>query len=157
MALRFEWVDGSEPDQLQVTRELFNEYQAELGIDLCFQGFQEELAKLPGKYGPPGGALLLVYEDEDPVACGAIRDLGDGYVEVKRLYVRPSYRGSGLGRRITDLLLDRARAFGYRVVRLDTLRRLAKAVTMYESMGFQEIAPYNENPEADIVYFERPL
>jgi len=157
MHLDFVWVNSDNVASVSDAKTLFEEYQLELGIDLCFQGFQEELAKLPGKYGPPGGALLLVYEGDLPVACGAIRDLGDGYAELKRLYVRPAYRGVGLGKRITHALQDRARAFGYLILRLDTLRRLEPALTMYKSLGFEETAPYNENPEEDIVYLQQAL
>jgi GNAT superfamily N-acetyltransferase len=138
-------------------QRLFRIYQEGLGIDLDFQGFEHELATLPGKYGPPGGALVVVYDGEDAIACGALKDLGDGIAEVKRLYVAPSHRGNGLGRTITERLMDRARSMGYHTVRLDTLRRLEAAVSLYRRMGFQEIAPYNFNPEPDIVYLERPL
>jgi putative acetyltransferase len=157
MHLENVWVQEGNTAGIEHAREMFEEYQTELGIDLCFQGFQEELAKLPGKYGPPGGALLLVYHEEVSIACGALRDLGDGFAELKRLYVRPAYRGVGLGRQITQTLLDRARAFGYVVLRLDTLRRLEPALALYKSMEFTETAPYNENPEDDIVYLQRTL
>ena len=126
-------------------------------MDICFLGFHVELAKLPGKYGPPGGALLVVYSGDQPVACGAIRDLGDGFAELKRLYVRSAFRGTGQGREITVSLMDRARAFGYLVLRLDTLRRLEPALALYKALGFTETAPYNENPEDDIVYLELKL
>jgi GNAT superfamily N-acetyltransferase len=157
MPLSFVWIQDGNATGLADAREMFEEYQRELGVDLSFQGFQDELAKLPGKYGSPGGALLLVYDDRVPAACGAIKDLGDGFAELKRLYVRPQFRGIGLGKQITETLMDRALAFGYLKLRLDTLRRLEPALALYSSLGFAETAPYNENPEDDIVYLERTL
>ena len=155
--LIYEWLDSSQHPLIPIARELFQEYSRELGIDLCFQGFAEELATLPGKYAPPRGGLLVVLEDDEPIACGALRELESELVELKRIYVRPDYRGHGLGLAITLGLMDKARATGYRRVRLDTLRRLEPAVKLYASLGFVEIEPYNFNPEPDIVYLERPL
>ena len=141
-----------------MVREMFEEYQTELGIDLCFQGFQDELEGLPGKYGPPRGALMLVLDGEAVAACGALRDLGDDIAELKRLYVRPGYRGSGLGRRVTQVLMDRARELEYRLLRLDTLRTLTAALSLYRSLGFEETEPYNDGAAGlDIVYLERRL
>lgn len=142
---------------LTVVRELFEEYQTELAVDLCFQGWTEELNGLPGKYAPPSGCLLLIYDGHEPVGCGALRDLGDGVCEMKRLYLRPSQRGSGLGREVSEKLMQRARELGYARIRLDTLRRLVPAIKLYQALGFEEIEPYNYNPEDDIVYFEREL
>lgn len=156
MPLETAWIGTGDP-RLPHVREMFEEYQAELGIDLCFQGFQEELAALPGKYGPPRGALMLVYDIDTPAACGALRDLGNDIAELKRLYVRPAYRGSGLGRRVTVALMDRARELEYRLLRLDTLRRLEPAVSLYKSLGFAETAPFNDPGGNDVVYFELPL
>jgi len=155
--LTFEAIDGPGHPLTPVARELFEEYAAELGVDLCFQGFSTELAELPGKYAPPGGVLYVILDGEAPVACGALRPLDERTCELKRIYVRPSHRGSGLGRRITLDLMNRGREIGYVVVRLDTMRRLGAAVKLYESLGFVEIEAYNFNPEPDIAYFERPL
>jgi GNAT superfamily N-acetyltransferase len=154
--MTFRWLKDA-PDLVGSVREVFVEYQAELGIDLCFQDFEEELAGLPGKYGPPRGAILLVFDGDLLAACGALRDLGDDVAEIKRLYVRPEFRRKGFARRISVQLLDQARDFGYADVRLDTLRRLAGARELYESLGFAEIEPYNFNPEPDIVYMELRL
>lgn len=154
--MTFSWIGEGDP-RLAAVRELFEEYQRGLGVDLGFQGFQAELARLPGKYGPPGGALLLVEEEGRPAACGALWPLSDAVCELKRIYVRPEWRGQSLGRAISEALMERARALGYATVRLDTLRRLAPALTLYRSLGFEEVAPYNFNPEPDIVYLERPL
>jgi putative acetyltransferase len=147
---------GDEPE-IGETRELFLEYQRELGIDLCFQGFEGELASLPGKYGPPSGQLVLVKELGRAVACGALRDLGDGVCEIKRIYVRPEARRRGLAREISEWLMGCARSAGYVRVRLDTLRRLTGALELYRRLGFEEIEAYNFNPEPDIVYMERGL
>ncbi|MFI5386699.1 MAG: GNAT family N-acetyltransferase [Fimbriimonadales bacterium] len=155
--MEFVAVGPSDPERIATSRELFLEYQRELGVDLCFQGFEEELRTLPGKYSPPSGRLLLVYEEGRPIACGALRDLGDGVCEIKRIYVRPEARRRGLARTISNRLLDFGRETGYRTVKLDTLRRLTGAIELYEQLGFRFIEPYNFNPEPDIVYMERTL
>ena len=138
-------------------RALFEEYAAELGVDLCFQGFPTELAELPGKYAPPRGVLFIVLDDGAPIACGALRNLGELACELKRIYVRPSHRGTGLGRRITVDLMQRAKDIGYSIVRLDTLGKLTAAQSLYRSLGFREVDPFNLDPGLGIVYFERPI
>ncbi|MEZ0326511.1 MAG: GNAT family N-acetyltransferase [Fimbriimonas sp.] len=143
--------------QLDEIRAMLDEYEAELAVDLCFQKFEEERASLPGRYAPPSGALLVALDGEEVVGCGALRDLGDGICEIKRMYIRPPHRKNGLGRRILDELINRAKTIGYTTVRLDTLARLTPALALYESSGFLRIEPYNYNPEADIVYLEKPL
>lgn len=158
MATTFDlWFVGAEG--ADAARELFLEYQEGLGVDLCFQSFEEELAGLPGKYAEPRGALLLVYSDAgELVGCGALRPLDEPSVcELKRIYVRSAFRGHGLGRLISEALMDRAKEIGYRTVRLDTLARLTSAIKIYRDLGFTEIPAYNYNPEDDIVYFERSL
>lgn len=150
-------VGAEDRELIEVARELFREYQRELGIDLCFQSFDEELASLPGKYARPAGLLLLAHDDGEPVACGAVRDLGEDVCEIKRIYVRPRARRRGLARTISEHLMDFGRTAGYRTVRLDTLRRLTGALALYHDLGFSETRPYNFNPEPDIVYMERPL
>ncbi len=148
------WVT-TDPGDLYQTRALFEEYHVELGVDLCFQGFQEELETLPGRYAPPSGALLMLLDGDQIAGCGALRDLGDGIAEVKRMMVRPDFRGKGFGRAILLALLEKAKELGYTKVRLDTLRRLTAAINLYQAEGFTEIPPYNPNPEPDIVYLER--
>ncbi len=134
---------------------MFVEYaKRELGVDLCFQGFETELAELPAKYGPPRGVLLVVLDDGAPIACGALHPLEESICELKRIYIRPTHRGRGLGRTITLDLMDRSRALGYTIVRLDTLARLKPANQLYRSLGFTETEPYNFNPEDDIVYLK---
>ncbi len=142
---------------MPVVKDLFTEYEAELAIDLCFQDFQSELQNLPGKYSLPEGVLLLVTDETGAIACGALRKMDETACELKRIYVRPSHRGLGLGRQITIRLIDAAEERGYKIVRLDTLRRLIPANGLYASLGFTEIEPFNVNPEADVAYFERQV
>lgn len=150
-------VGPDDSSRIATVRELFLEYQAELGIDLCFQGFEEELAGLPGKYAAPSGRLLLALDGSRAIGCGAVRDLGDAVCELKRIYVRPEARRRGLARLLSEELIAFGFAAGYQRMRLDTLKRLAGAIDLYRHLGFSEIEPYNFNPEPDIVYMERNL
>jgi GNAT superfamily N-acetyltransferase len=137
-------------------RELFREYAAWLAVDLCFQDFDQELATLPGKYAPPRGRLFLA--GDDPVGCIALRPLDEeGVGEVKRLYVRPAARGSGLGRRLVETVLSHARAIGYRELRLDTADWMSDAVRLYAKLGFRECPPYYHNPMPGVVYMSLVL
>lgn len=146
------------PVELPAVRALFLEYAESLGFSLCFQGFDREVADLPGAYAPPHGALLLVLRDGAPVGCGALRPLGAGTGELKRIYLRPAARGTGLGRRITEALLSRAASLGHRRVVLDTIvGKMDAAIALYRSLGFSEIAPYTENPVPGALFLGRDL
>ncbi len=143
---------------IQQVRELFEEYAAWLGINLCFQNFDKELAGLPGDYAPPSGRLFLAAEDDKVMGCVALRKIGDGIGEMKRLYVRPAFRGRGLGRTLTEKLIAEASSLGYQRIRLDTLPgKMEQAVALYRSLGFQEIAPYYQNPVAGASFMELVL
>ncbi len=139
-------------------RELFVEYAQSLGFSLCFQNFDEELAGLPGDYSPPEGRLLLAEYRSQPAGCVALRPKESGFCEMKRLYLRPQFRGKGLGRILADRIITEARQIGYTRMRLDTVEPVMKdAVAMYHRLGFKEIAPYCENPMAGTLYMELEL
>jgi len=145
-----------DPTDLDTVRTLFLEYQAWLGIDLCFQGFDEELATLPARYAPPRGRIWLARVGEDAVGCVAVRpmDEPDSTCEMKRLWVRERYRGVGAGRILAASTVAFMIEAGYRRMRLDTLRSMEAARRLYDEMGFVEIPPYYDNPEDDVVYLE---
>jgi ribosomal protein S18 acetylase RimI-like enzyme len=147
-------LDTCDPDDARV---LFREYQAELGVDLCFQDFDRELAELPGAYGPPDGCLLVAAVDGQLAGCVALRRLGDGVCEMKRLYVRPAFRGQKVGRALAEAVIATARARGYQRMRLDTLPSMSQASELYRSLGFTEIAPYYRNPVAGARFLELAL
>ncbi len=142
---------------LDSVRKLFREYEAELGVDLCFQGFEEELSSLPGKYAEPRGAILLALEGEEPAGVVALRPLGETQCEMKRLYVRPAQRGIGTGRKLAQAIILVARGKGYGSMVLDTLERLQPAIRLYESLGFRRCEPYYSNPEPDVVFMRLEL
>lgn len=137
-------------DELEATRQIFREYAAALGVDLCFQNFEAELRDLPGDYAAPDGALLLAYCDGELAACGALRPLPEAdepnACEMKRLYVRRAFRRFGLGRQLAERLIALARAAGYSAMLLDTLDDMEAARELYASLGFEEVAPYYYNP-----------
>ena len=150
-------------EDVQKARELFEEYAAWLGINLCFQNFDKELAELPGQYVPPSGRLFLAIENERIAGCVALRKIdggktGDAVCEMKRLYVRPRFRGKGLGRSLTNAVIEVAREIGYRRMRLDTLPgKMDRAIAMYRSLGFTNIEPYYTNPVPDAAFMELEL
>lgn len=138
------------PEQLDATRTIFREYAHGLGVDLCFQNFEDELAQLPADYAPTRGSLLLAMHGDEVAGCCALRPLDNVDVanaaEMKRLYVRPAFRGLGLGRKLAQAILDDAMRLGYDCVLLDTLDDMEAARAMYEDLGFVEIPPYYHNP-----------
>ncbi len=138
-------------------RRLFEAYAAELEIDLCFQGFEQELRTLPQIYGPPAGRLLLARMDAAAVGVVGVRDLGAGVCEMKRLYVQPGARGLGVGRMLAEAILAAAQDLGYAVMRLDTLTSMRAARALYADLGFRERPPYYPNPHDGVVYLERVL
>lgn len=138
-------------------RELLEEYGRSLGFDLRFQNFSRELAQLPGAYAPPGGRLLLVTSGSSPVACAGIRKIGNGVCELKRMYVRPVWRGLKLGRHLALLLIDEARRIGYEKMRLDTIATMVEAIALYRSLGFRDIEPYYDNPIPGAIFMELDL
>jgi ribosomal protein S18 acetylase RimI-like enzyme len=150
-------VPAHEERFLPVVRELFREYAAGVGIDLCFQGFEEEVATLPGRYAPPSGRLLLAVANSGPVGCVALRDLGDGVCEMKRLYVRLAVRGSGAGRILAEAVIAEGRSAGYRQIRLDTLPSMGRAIALYEALGFRPVEPYTVNPVPGAMFLARSL
>jgi putative acetyltransferase len=149
------------PALLDATREIFREYAAQLGVDLCFQNFDAELAGLPGEYAPPDGALLLAFVDGALAGCGAFRALRDvdhtNACEMKRLYVRPAFRRFGLGRVLAQALMDRATAAGHSVMLLDTLDEMEAARGLYATLGFEDVPPYYFNPIAGAHYLKAEL
>ena len=142
------------PDQIEQVRGLFRDYEAWLGYDLCFQGFEQELAGLPGRYASPEGRLFLATEAGRAVGCIALRSLGEGTCEMKRLYVRPSHRTRGLGRALAERLIREAAEIGYERMRLDTLPVMGTARNLYVALGFREIPPYYSNPIQGAIYME---
>lgn len=144
--------------EIETARSLFLEYAASLGFSLCFQGFDREVAELPGAYAPPRGALLLAFVDGVPAGCGALRPLPGDDAELKRIYVRPAFRGTGLGRRITEALVSRAEASGYGRLLLDTVAgKMDAAIALYRSLGFVEVPPYTANPVPGALCLGRAL
>lgn len=157
------------PLEVAQARALFEEYAAQLGVSLCFQDFERELATLPGSYAPPRGGLWLARDEDapagEPCGCVALRPLAHDVAgaptadvaEIKRLYVQPRARGTGLGRRLAQTALDAARALGYRVVKLDTLAQMDAARALYADLGFRPCAAYYHNPLGGTLYMERLL
>jgi putative acetyltransferase len=154
----FSFSQAETPAQLAQARELFLEYAQSLGFSLCFQNFDKELAGLPGDYAPPDGRLLLAEYEGQVAGCIALHKLADGICEMKRLYLRPQFRGKGLGRELADRIIAEARQIGYDSMRLDTVEPVMKdAVAMYRRIGFHEIAPYCTNPIPGALYMELQL
>jgi putative acetyltransferase len=151
-------IQAKSAEEIQQVRKLFEEYVAWLGINLCFQNFDKEVAELPGDYAPPSGRLTLVIEGDDVAGCVALRRIGEDICEMKRLYVRPQFRGRGFGRTLTENLIQEARGIGYKRMRLDTLPgKMDPAIAMYRSLGFKNIEPYYNNPVEGAAFMELKL
>ncbi len=151
-------IGAHEREHLVPVRELFNEYATSLPFSLCFQGFENELATLPGRYAPPSGRLLLAVRDGAPIGCVALREIGPGPIcEMKRLYVRPAARGTGLGRVLAERIIAEARSAGYERMRLDTSDDMLAAQSLYRSLGFRLIDRYNDDPVPGTVWMELTL
>lgn len=152
------FAQAESPEEIEEARVLFVEYQAALGIDLCFQSFDAELEGLPGAYALPDGRLLLARSDSEIAGCIALRRLDDETCEMKRLFVRPQFRGSGAGRLLAQQLIAEARVVGYRRMRLDTLTGVMdRAIALYRELGFTEIEPYYHNPYSGTLFMELDL
>jgi ribosomal protein S18 acetylase RimI-like enzyme len=145
-------------EEMEPVRVLFREYADSLGFDLCFQNFEQELEDLPGQYAPPTGCLLLATAGDDPAGCVGLKRLGDGVCEMKRLYVRSQYRGTGLGRTLAEQIIREAKRLGYRAIRLDTVPSvMGSAVALYRSLGFRDIPAYCFNPIPGALFMESRL
>jgi len=155
---RLSLFQAATPLQIAQARELFLEYAQSLGFSLCFQNFDKELAELPGDYAPPAGRLLLAEFDAKLAGCVALHKLDEAICEMKRLYLRPQFRGRGFGRLLAERIIGEARLIGYERMRLDTVGPVMKdAVAMYRRFGFKEIAPYRPNPNPGVLYMELQL
>jgi len=144
-------------EDVPLVRKLFEEYAGSLGIDLSFQDFGRELATLPGKYAPPEGAVIVASDEGRPCGCVALRKIDAEACEMKRLYVQPGKRGLGIGWQLVTAILEEARQKGYRVMRLDTLSSMKRAVALYRIFGFREIPPYIFNPIEGALFMEKIL
>ncbi|MEO6319027.1 MAG: GNAT family N-acetyltransferase [Polaromonas sp.] len=156
-----ELITPDSPEHLDAMRQIFTEYAEQLGIDLCFQNFEAELADLPGEYSPPSGALLLALVDGDVAGCCGLRALDSvdypNAAEMKRLYVRKAFRRFGLGRQLAEAALDAARVAGYHCVLLDTLDDMESARALYAELGFADIPLYYHNPIPGAHYLKADL
>ncbi len=145
------------PEDVDIARAMFREYEASIGVDLCFQSFETELAELPGSYAPPRGRLYLLQINDEVAGCIALRPKGENDCEMKRLYVRATHRGTGAGRRLAERVIADARAIGYARMLLDTLATMQTAQRLYESLGFVDAEPYTHNPLPGVRFMQLSL
>ena len=151
-------IQAQTSEEIEQARQLFKEYATWLQIDLCFQGFEKELAELPGDYAAPDGRLMLAYDDGELAGCVALRKIGKGVCEMKRLFLRDSFRGKGLGRSLIEAIITEARQIGYERMHLDTLPpKMNDAIALYRSYGFKEIEAYYNNPVPGAIFMELSL
>jgi ribosomal protein S18 acetylase RimI-like enzyme len=149
-----EIIDVGSQEQLDDIRILFTEYVDSLGFDLHFQEYEREYAHLPGEYAPPVGRLFMALHDGAVAGCIALRKIDEHICEMKRLYVRPQYRGKKIGRLLSEKLITEARSMGYRMMRLDTVPKMTAAIALYRSLGFRKIEPYRFNPIPGAIFME---
>lgn len=145
---------ATQQGEMDAIRRLWREYEAFLQVDLCFQGFEEELAGLPGRYAPPKGGLFVAVVDGVIAGTAAFYAQGEGVAEIKRLYVTPAYQGLKIGRLLLAHAMDQAEKAGYKMLRMDSMRRLEAAGKLYQQVGFYEIQPFNHSPHDDAYYME---
>lgn len=150
-------IQASSPEEISQARELFREYGASPDFCVCFKGFDEEVQSLPGIYAPPGGRLLIADLDGEAAGCIGFRKLEPGVCEIRRLYVRPRYRGKRLGRTLAEAIIAQARQAEYHTARLGTLPVMKEAIALYQSLGFVPVAPYKDNALAGAIYMELSL
>jgi ribosomal protein S18 acetylase RimI-like enzyme len=150
-------VEARSAEEIAEVAALFAEYASALDVDLSFQGFETELATLPGAYAPPSGRLMVAFDGTTAAGCVGVRPLEGRICEMKRLYVRPAYRGSGLGRLLAFEVLAAGAELGYERMRLDTMPGMGAAISLYRSLGFEEIEPYTVNPVPGALFLERQL
>jgi putative acetyltransferase len=155
--MNFKFIIPSNEVQIKDAGSLFQEYANSLNISLDFQNFQAELNIINTMYGSPTGCLFLVYDNDLAIACAAYRKIGEGICELKRMYIKPAYRGQQIGKKLLDLLCDRARLNGYQIMRLDTLDTMLPAIKLYTDNDFYKIEAYYHNPNEGVVYMERRL
>jgi ribosomal protein S18 acetylase RimI-like enzyme len=151
------YISPNTADQFNDAISLFQEYANSLNISLAFQNFDEELNIINSMYGSPTGCLLLVYDNELPIACAAYRKIGEDVCELKRMYIKPDYRRNGVGQEIMNILCMRAKLNGYKLMRLDTLDTMIPAIKLYSNNGFYTIDAYYHNPNEGVVYMEKSL
>jgi len=154
----YEILPANNAELLTEVQRLFLEYEKWLNVDLCFQGFEEEVNSLPGKYSPPDGRLYIAKDNSSYIGCIALRKIEDGICEMKRLYLTEAARGKGIGYKMIELIIQDAKDIGYKVMRLDTIKeKMPKAVSLYKSFGFKETKPYYHNPNPHTLFMELDL
>jgi ribosomal protein S18 acetylase RimI-like enzyme len=151
------YILASETTHFKQIQALIIEYANSLGFDLCFQNFEQEMCNFPEEYASPDGCLVLAVKGGVTVGCVGLRLFAPGICEMKRLYVKPSYRGQKIGRRLAEIVIERAREKGYRYMRLDTVPTMREAINLYRGLGFMEIDPYRHNPVPGTLYMELDL
>lgn len=147
-------IEAQSPEEIDIAKVLFQEYASSLDFCLCFQHFNEELKEIQTIYSPPHGCLFLAFFDNQPAGCVALRKLEDDICEMKRMYVKPKFRSKGIGRALTEKIIEKAKSAGYKKMRLDTVSTMKEAISLYRSLGFKEIQPYTHNPIKGALFLE---